>query len=495
MRRLTCLRALLSPAIALGGLLLLAEAAQGGSFQLSEAIRTAMPNAVSHPLGYNGTGGNLTVSVCVEPTSPFATNLPAPLQKAILTLNNLTPTIGTYVPPGTSTQVPANQWDAESALLHEVGHCIGINHTNLATVLPEPLPTFFGDASYSTEGPDMDFTFTFIGGDNIWGSKDDDRGDDVNLVWFRKSSNDPFLIDPLPAPAVDSLTYSRNLADLPAMHDYAANGTPSVAGSLGYPSTRAVMYAQIGPQSEFRSLANDDVAMLKYGMSGLDEIAGTADDYTFTVEFTNHPCDIPVRFVPLGTSPVSRCGVNYNLIAGSTDHYEVDPVFIELNSDFAFFFGFSPDLQIAKDDGGVVAIPGEDLSYTISVANTGTADSTGVEIEETVPDNTMFNAAASDPAWACAAPTPGSQCALPVGTLTAGGPGTNVLFVVTVDDPLPPGANQIVNVATVSDDGASGPDADPANNMVQTSTPTTASMVFADGFESGDTSAWSDTVP
>lgn len=150
---------------------------------------------------------------------------------------------------------------------------------------------------------------------------------------------------------------------------------------------------------------------------------------------------------------------------------------------------------MTKDDGGATAVPGQDLSYALSVANIGQLDSTGVEIEETVPDDTTFNAVASDPGWTCTAPTPGSQCTFPVGTLTAGGPATDVLFVVTIEDPLPPGTNEIVNVATVSDDGAGGPDADPMNNTAQTATPTAAAILFEDGFESGDTSAWTTTVP
>jgi hypothetical protein len=60
---------------------------------------------------------------------------------------------------------------------------------------------------------------------------------------------------------------------------------------------------------------------------------------------------------------------------------------------------------------------------------------------------------------------------------------------------LPPGTSNIVNVVTVTDDGASGPDADPMNNTAQTTTPTAAGMIFTDGFESRDTSAWSATVP
>lgn len=475
--------------------LLAVDSAQGGSFQISQAISASTPDAVSHPLGYNGTGGELTVSVCVDPTSSFAQMLPAPLKRALTTLNDLTPTTGTYIAPGQSTEVPPDQWDAESALLHEVAHCIGINHTNLGPLLPEVEAIFFGNASYSSKGADADFSFVSIGPDNIWGSDDDDRGDDINLVWFRKSSNDPFFIDPPPPPATDSSTYSRSLADLPPMHSYAANGTPSVADQLGYPGTRAVMYAQIGPQSEFRALANDDVAMLRYGMSGLDESASTPDDYTFKLELTGYPCDLPVSLVSLGESPVSRCGVNYDLIPGSTDHFQVEPVFVQLNSDFVWFFGLSLDLEITKSDGGMRAVPGEVLSYTISVSNTGELNATGVEIEEVVPNNASFDAGGSTPGWSCTSASAGSQCLFQLGAVTSGGPAIDVTFAVTVDDPLPGEVSEIVNVVTVSDDGTNGPDTDPANDTAQTNTSIARETLFADGFESGDTSTWSATVP
>lgn len=114
---------------------------------------------------------------------------------------------------------------------------------------------FFDTATWSTMGPDNEFSFVFIGADNTWGTPDDDRGDDENLFWFRMDLNDPFFIDAFPPPPVDASTYSRNLANLPMGDNYAANGSPAVANELGYPNTRAVMYEQTGPQSEFRSLS------------------------------------------------------------------------------------------------------------------------------------------------------------------------------------------------------------------------------------------------
>ncbi len=59
----------------------------------------------------------------------------------------------------------------------------------------------------------------------------------------------------------------------------------------------------------------------------------------------------------------------------------------------------APDLVVVKDDGGISVSAGELYSYTITVSNTGTQDASGVELSETVPSDTSFDAAASSPGW------------------------------------------------------------------------------------------------
>ena len=57
------------------------------------------------------------------------------------------------------------------------------------------------------------------------------------------------------------------------------------------------------------------------------------------------------------------------------------------------------------------------------------------------------------------------------------------------------GVKEIFNLVRVSDDGSNGPDPNPGNDVAQESTPIDSEMVFSDGFETGDTSSWSQTVP
>jgi uncharacterized repeat protein (TIGR01451 family) len=85
-----------------------------------------------------------------------------------------------------------------------------------------------------------------------------------------------------------------------------------------------------------------------------------------------------------------------------------------------------------------------------------------VSLTETLPAGTTFNAAASTAGWTESAPGSG-VFNLAVGNLAAGASGS-AMFVVTVNNPAVPGQTQIVNTATVADDGTHGVDPTPADN-------------------------------
>jgi uncharacterized repeat protein (TIGR01451 family) len=135
----------------------------------------------------------------------------------------------------------------------------------------------------------------------------------------------------------------------------------------------------------------------------------------------------------------------------------------------------APDLSITKSDSGATTVPGGTVAYTLSYANTGNQNATGVQINETVPANTTFNAGASTPGWSCANGAPaGTSCIFTVGTLVVGS-GGSVIFAVTVDNPLAAGITQVANTATINDDGSGGTDPTPSNNSSNDSTPTITS--------------------
>jgi uncharacterized repeat protein (TIGR01451 family) len=135
----------------------------------------------------------------------------------------------------------------------------------------------------------------------------------------------------------------------------------------------------------------------------------------------------------------------------------------------------APDLTLAKGDGGTSTVPGATVSYTLDYANAGNQGATGVVLTETVPANSVFNAAASTAGWVCVPDgNPGSTCTLAVGALAGGGAGGSVTFAVTVANPLPAAVEQISNTASVADDGANGADPAPGDNSASDSTPVTA---------------------
>jgi uncharacterized repeat protein (TIGR01451 family)/fimbrial isopeptide formation D2 family protein len=133
----------------------------------------------------------------------------------------------------------------------------------------------------------------------------------------------------------------------------------------------------------------------------------------------------------------------------------------------------APDLVITKSDGGVSTTPGGTVVYTLSYTNTGSQDATGVVITETVPANSSFDAGGSTAGWTC---TPnnsaGSVCTLAIGKLAAGASGS-ATFAVVVANPVPAGAAQIANTATIADDSSNGPTT-PADNTGSDTTPVAA---------------------
>jgi uncharacterized repeat protein (TIGR01451 family) len=152
----------------------------------------------------------------------------------------------------------------------------------------------------------------------------------------------------------------------------------------------------------------------------------------------------------------------------------------------------TPDLQLAKSEGGILVLPGAPITYTLTYTNVGAIAATGVVITETVPANTSFDSTASRPTtWNCAdGASAGTTCTTTIGTVAGGGGTGSVRFVVVVNNALSPGTTQIVNTAVIGDDGANGADPTPSNNMggaVTQLSPTAISLVSFTATPDGDT--------
>ena len=119
-------------------------------------------------------------------------------------------------------------------------------------------------------------------------------------------------------------------------------------------------------------------------------------------------------------------------------------------------FDAGPDLTVVKDDGGVTAERGDEVTYRIDYANNGSRGATDVLLSETVPEGTTF-VGPSD--WVCT----GRTCVFIIGDLAAGARGS-IDFTVRIDDDLPAGQTSVRNVVVIEDTGANGPDQNPADN-------------------------------
>lgn len=297
-------------------------------------------NSITHPTGYAGAGANLTVGVCIDNTSANAAAMAIPVQNTIDVWNQLQPTTGNLVSDG-ANNIPPGAFDFESVALHEVGHCIGLGHVNLAS--ESNLAGANRNYTKSTDGVNdgantpADYNLN-AGGDGIRGSADDLRGDDDNLHWFRMANNNPFTI----AAIIDSTTYSRNLGNLPAGDTYATNGDRAVAAALGFPNTEAVMQQGTLPDEAQRSLDHDGVATILYGESGLNEVASDGDDYTIALNYigivnpANPACDIVIDFDNAQTG-FAVCQVQ-SVFLGGTDHKSITQANIFFNNTVNWFF-------------------------------------------------------------------------------------------------------------------------------------------------------------
>ena len=240
-------------------------------------------DVVAHPQGYLGTnGGDLVITLGIDPDAANASQMIVSAQNVVNTLNARVATTGNL----DFSMIENDEIDFESVLLHEVTHSLGLAHPNAAS--ESGLPGAAQNYTRATAGPvdpndPVDPVFELnAGADGVIGSADDIRGDDVNLNYFKIADNDPFTL----ATTIDSTTYSRDLADLPAGDVFSTNPDRTVANNLfGLANTESVMQQGTFFGEVQRTLGADDVAGLLYGQSGIDEIAGTDDDYNIVLNF------------------------------------------------------------------------------------------------------------------------------------------------------------------------------------------------------------------
>ncbi|MEM1178263.1 MAG: hypothetical protein AAGM22_07970 [Acidobacteriota bacterium] len=284
---------------------------------------------VLHPIGYDGTGGQLDVSICIDPASTEIPQMEVPMQNVATIWNALEPTTGNLFLGG-NNEIPQGQIDWESTILHEIGHCIGLAHPNAAS--ESGLPG--NDRNYTKAGNGANNVFDIDPGtDGVIGSADDLRGDDVNLHWFN-ASNNPFVLES----TVDGTTYTRDPGSLPPGDLFAANAdrTVSALPRYGLPNTEASMQQGAFTDEAQRTLVADDIATVRIAAAGLDEIEGTADDYTLNLVYAGvtNSCDIVVRLI--NTTSFAFCSTSSTSI-GSDGHRVLTSAAVTTGN-FSWFF-------------------------------------------------------------------------------------------------------------------------------------------------------------
>lgn len=316
-----------------------------------------VPGKVTHAAGYTGSGGERILRVCLDPATLPASGDPSQATRNVIAeINRFEGRLGN-VQPEANAGVPADRLDYESFLLHEMGHCLGLDHNVLGpsevgcsvngTCVNHPA-LFFVNSTPGANG----LRDTLAGLDGARGTGDDVRLDDVNRHWYRAFSNFPF-VEP---PVADRTTHVQS-GSLPPGDLYAeavANFSPCTQGSAtsntgaanGVPTTQDVLFPILCGSNAVRDLSPNDRTTLRIARAGLDGVAGTADDYSVRLVFQGTDaagCDVQIRF-PSGGGFFCSAGLlslhnGDNTIADTSD---ADPFAAVINLQRETLWFFNP---------------------------------------------------------------------------------------------------------------------------------------------------------
>lgn len=141
-----------------------------------------------------------------------------------------------------------------------------------------------------------------------------------SVSWFRQADNDPFIVD---ATVIDIGTFSRSLSNLPPPDTWGASGHLKVALPKGYVESQAVMFGLYQRQQFYMNLLADDANMLKMARTGVDLMAGTADDYAVDLLYVgdcSNAHDLKVSVDPVPSGAFGICGnlrIDYSFDPGN----------------------------------------------------------------------------------------------------------------------------------------------------------------------------------
>jgi uncharacterized repeat protein (TIGR01451 family) len=141
--------------------------------------------------------------------------------------------------------------------------------------------------------------------------------------------------------------------------------------------------------------------------------------------------------------------------------------------------GGTPSVTVLKTVAGT-GLPGSTLLYTISATDLSGLGLGGLQLTDEVPQNTVFDAAASSPGWVCPASAAGSLCRLQAGNIGPDGTVTRY-FAVDLVPALPAGVSAVSNTACAR----SGPSTVVGCGSVVTPTAGVVSLTMVKSLASG----------
>ena len=147
--------------------------------------------------------------------------------------------------------------------------------------------------------------------------------------------------------------------------------------------------------------------------------------------------------------------------ANGADENGFDNLFNDQNDLWTPPAGNFVDLAIEKTDFQNTTLVGDVIFYQIAYANNGNIAATNVVVTDILPSGVRFDSLSSDPGWSETSPGSGVY-EFSLGTVSAGQ--TGVLTLSIAVENAGAGMEQVVNTATISDDGTNGVDARPDNN-------------------------------
>jgi hypothetical protein len=276
---------------------LLATAA--GSASAAIYVKT-YDTPVHRAYGYEGVSTRVDVPLC--PSGP-AMYIAA--RNVAAAFNRRDGSVGNVLSPSDPTYPPLGTRDVEAVLAHEIGHTLGIGHAESTPMALGGLAPGFGVAPARRGANGV--VDALPGADGIFGTEDDWRGDDVNVMVFPLTTpgNTPFEV-PVVADRT-TMTSDRALRSNPNSWPFVA--WAPVAVSLGLPPTSSVMIAAYGVGGVTRRPSAQELTMLKYAESGIDGLAGTTDDYElflYVVPPATPSHDRPEGCIVISISPDDR---------------------------------------------------------------------------------------------------------------------------------------------------------------------------------------------